>query len=100
MGITALAVGATGASRAASEGPKTLSLGEAVEYALVHNPRVRQVEAGRLVAANRTEAARAELLPDLSIVAQLNRGTGNVVPGRSDQVTQPRPTDRRVTCGT
>jgi outer membrane protein TolC len=81
IGITALAVSASGASAAAPEGPRTLSLGEAVEYALAHNPRVRQVEAGRLVAADRTEAARAELLPDLSIVAQLNRGTGNVVPG-------------------
>jgi outer membrane protein TolC len=42
---------------------------------------VNEAAAARLVAQGRTDAARAGLLPDLSIVAQLNRGTGNVVPG-------------------
>jgi outer membrane protein TolC len=74
-------VTASGASGAASEVPRAISLADAVEYALAHNPRVREVEAARVVAQDRTDAARARLLPDLSIVAQVNRGTGNVVPG-------------------
>jgi len=81
IGITALAVAASGASGAASEAPRAISLAEAVEYALAHNPRVREEEAAHVVAQDRTDAARARLLPDLSIVAQVNRGTGNVVPG-------------------
>lgn len=58
-----------------------MTLAEAVEYAVAHNPRVSEAAAARLVAQGRTDAARAGLLPDVSIVAQLNRGTGNVVPG-------------------
>jgi outer membrane protein TolC len=75
-----MAAVATGASGAA-EGQKPITLGEAVEYALAHNPRVRQVESVRLVAQAQTDAARARLLPDLWIVGQVNRATGNVVPG-------------------
>jgi outer membrane protein TolC len=64
-----------------AEAPRSMTLAEAVDYALAHNPRVSQAAAVRLVAQGRTDAARAGLLPDVSIVAQLNRGTGNVVPG-------------------
>ena len=58
-----------------------MTLAEAVDYALGHNPRVSAAVAARLAAQGRTDVARAGLLPDVSIVAQLNRGTGNVVPG-------------------
>lgn len=68
-------------SGAAGEAAKRISLREAVDFAVAHNPRVSEAAAARLAAQGRTDVARAGLLPDLSIVAQLNRGTGNVVPG-------------------
>jgi outer membrane protein TolC len=81
IGLAAFAAFALRASGAAPQAPTTLSLREAVEYALAHNPRVTGAAAARLAAQGRTDAARAALLPDLSVVAQVNRGTGNVVPG-------------------
>jgi outer membrane protein TolC len=76
-GLIALAANAAGAS---SE-QKTFGLGEVVDYAVAHNPRVREVDAARSYAKGRTDVARAGLLPDLSLVGQVNRATGNVVPG-------------------
>ena len=58
-----------------------MSLDEAVAYALAHDPRLREVDAVRSVSQARTDAARAGMLPDASLVAQVNRATGNVVPG-------------------
>jgi outer membrane protein TolC len=81
LGVAALATLALCPAGGAAEGPRAITLREAVEYALANNPRVSQGAAARLIAQGRTDVARAGLLPDLSIVAQLNRGTGNVVPG-------------------
>jgi outer membrane protein TolC len=80
-GLTGLVALTAAASAFPSEAGKSFALAEAVDYALAHNPRVRQVEAARSFAKDRTDVARAGLLPDLSLVAQLNRATGNVVPG-------------------
>jgi outer membrane protein TolC len=81
IGLAAAAAAIPAAATAAGEGGKALSLSEAVEYALGHSPRVRGVEAARSVAKERIDVARAGLLPNLSLAAQLNRATGNVVPG-------------------
>ena len=81
VGAVALATCAQWPATVGAEAPKSMTLAEAVDYALAHNPRVTQAAATRVAAQGRTDAARAGLLPDLSIVAQLNRGTGNVVPG-------------------
>jgi len=58
-----------------------MSLNQAVDYALGHDPRLREVDAVRSIAEAKTDAARAGMLPDASLVAQVNRATGNVVPG-------------------
>ena len=60
---------------------RTLSLADAVDFALAHDPRRGEVQAVRAVTQAKTDAARAGMLPDASLVAQLNRATGNVVPG-------------------
>jgi hypothetical protein len=48
VGLAALVAAPLAGAGAAPEGAKAFSLGEAVDYALAHNPRVREVEAARV----------------------------------------------------
>jgi outer membrane protein TolC len=81
-GAGALAAVAARAA-AATAAPKSMSLREAVDYALAHDPRLAEAEAVRGITQAKTDAARAGMLPDAWLDAQLNRATGNVVPGSS-----------------
>jgi outer membrane protein TolC len=72
--MTLLAVG-----RPAGAGELTLP--EAVSFALEHHPALRTRAATDAAAEARASIARAAALPDLSLVGQVNRATGNVVPG-------------------
>ena len=62
--------------------PANPGLLDAARAALRH-PKVRSCVADRQVIEARHDEARAGQLPSLSLAAQLNRGTGNVVPGSS-----------------
>ena len=57
-------------------------LQEAARAAIAH-PKVRACVADRQVVEARRDETRAAQLPSLALAAQLNRGTGNVVPGSS-----------------
>lgn len=70
-----------GEGAGAAGGAKTLAIDDAVAYALGHSPRLKEADAGRELAAARTWVARDGLLPDLTVTAQVDRATGNVVPG-------------------
>ncbi len=61
--------------------PAVLTIEDAVLAAAARQPSVRTAEAAEAAATSRVEVARADLLPDLRVGAQLNRATGNVVPG-------------------
>jgi outer membrane protein len=58
-----------------------LTITEAIEFALAHHPSLKARAAIEAAAAARTEGARASELPDVAVVGQVNRATGNVVPG-------------------
>jgi outer membrane protein len=62
-----------------SGGP--ISLDEAVSYALAHNPRMRTETANVDAARARVDEARTTELPGIGISAEINRSTGNTVPG-------------------
>jgi outer membrane protein len=72
---------ATLAGAATARAESELTLPEAVTFALAHHPALRGRAASEAAAAARTDLLRAGELPDLSAVAQVNRATGNVVPG-------------------
>lgn len=58
-----------------------LTIDQAIEYALLHHPAIREAGALEESAAAQTELARSGLLPGLFLSAQENRATGNVVTG-------------------
>jgi outer membrane protein TolC len=66
---------------AATGAARSMSLREAVDYALAHDPRLAEADAVRGITQAKADAARAGMLPEASLDAQLNRATGNVVPG-------------------
>jgi outer membrane protein TolC len=60
---------------------ESFRIDQAVRFALEHHPALRGRAASEKVATARADVARAGELPDLSAVGQVNRATGNVVPG-------------------
>ena len=57
------------------------TLEEAVGEALARHPRLRVLRADEEAADARVEEARTGKLPDVGVAAELNRSTGNTVPG-------------------
>jgi outer membrane protein TolC len=58
-----------------------MTLSQAISFALAHHPSLRARAALDRAAEARTSEARSGLLPDLDLVLQLNRATGNVLQG-------------------
>jgi outer membrane protein len=76
----------TGASTAfADDAPepaaRTYTVEQAVAEALANHPRIRASVAEESAAEARIDEARTARLPDVGVSAQLNRSTGNTVPG-------------------
>jgi outer membrane protein TolC len=67
--------------------PAPFTLEAAVAFALAHHPALRAAQATERIAAAQLELARTDLLPQLGVSAELNRATGNVVPGAFVQIT-------------
>jgi outer membrane protein TolC len=65
----------------ADETPKTYTLEQAIAEAVAAHPRVRGAEEEEAAADARVDEARRTELPSLGVSAQLNRSTGNTVPG-------------------
>lgn len=70
-----------GAGAARADAPPRMSLDDAVATALAHHPRVRAARAVQDEARAQLDEARADQLPSAGLSAQLNRSTGNAVPG-------------------
>lgn len=81
--VTALAALLLSAPGARAEGPPPtrFTIDEAVAYAAAKHPALRAADARERAAASKVDEARAGELPDAGVSAQLNRSTGNVVPG-------------------
>ena len=75
-----LAVVTVGAS-ARAEGPRRMTLDEAVATALANHPRLRASHAAERAADARADEATARELPSLGVSAEINRSTGNTQPG-------------------
>ena len=75
------AVTLTRGARAEDPPPLRVTLDEAVAAALANHPRLRAARANESVAEARIEEAHTVNLPDLGVSAQINRSTGNTVPG-------------------
>src|SRR5689334_23195988 len=60
---------------------RTFTLDAAVAFATANHPAMRAAEARERAADGHVDEARAGELPDIGVSAQLNRSTGNVVPG-------------------
>jgi outer membrane protein len=60
---------------------RTYTLEQAVTEALANHPRIRASLAEESAAASRIDEAKTARLPDVGVSAQLNRSTGNTVPG-------------------
>lgn len=66
----------------AQEGrPRTYTLEQAVAEAIAAHPRVKAAEQDESTSAARVDEARAAQLPAFGVSAQVNRSTGNTVPG-------------------
>lgn len=65
----------------AETGGHPITLEQAVSYALSHHPTVRFSEAREQAARARVDEARTTELPGLGVSGQINRSTGNTVPG-------------------
>jgi outer membrane protein len=75
---------ATAGAQSAVEAPpgaQQYTLDEAVALALAHHPRLVGAVARQDAAAARVDEARSGYLPLVGLSAQLNRSTGNTVPG-------------------
>ena len=80
--VAAIALAAFGAAKSAhAEPPKTMTLEEAMLFALAQHPRLHMTHANEDAASARVDEARTGQLPDVGISAQVNRSTGNTVPG-------------------
>ena len=78
--IAALAI-APRASADEETSPHLYTLEQAVTDALANHPRLRASVAEESAAEARIDEARTASLPDVGVSAQLNRSTGNTVPG-------------------
>jgi outer membrane protein TolC len=81
VGSLALALVSGPLARADAPAPSRFTLDEAIAYATAHHPGLHAAQAGERAAEARIDEARAGELPDAGIAAQLNRSTGNAVPG-------------------
>jgi outer membrane protein TolC len=61
--------------------PQPMTLGQAISFALAHNPSVRTAHASERVASAQTDVARLDEWPRAGVSAEFLRGTGNVLPG-------------------
>jgi outer membrane protein TolC len=61
--------------------PRSMTLEQVVSEALANHPTVRASQADEAAASARVDEARTKQLPDLGVAAQINRSTGNTVPG-------------------
>lgn len=68
-------------SGSASSATRAYSLEAAISSALANHPRVASYRADEAVAAARVDEARTSALPSAGLSAELNRSTGNTVPG-------------------
>jgi multidrug efflux system outer membrane protein len=65
----------------ADESVHRLSLRDVLVYALTHHPALTTTKRQEGTAEARVDVAHAEAIPRIGLAAQLNRSTGNVVPG-------------------
>jgi len=79
LGVLALAFSVT--ETRAQPSRTSITLDEAVAFALAHHPRMRSVAAQVDAAHSRVDEARTTELPGLGVSAEINRSTGNTVPG-------------------
>ena len=81
IGLTAMLL--ISATQAGADEPaaRTYTLEQAVADALATHPRVKAAELEESAAAARVDEARSSELPALGVSGQLNRSTGNTVPG-------------------
>jgi outer membrane protein TolC len=80
VGLTVFVV-LTPAALAAEAAGEALTIDGAIRHALSHHPSLRARRAVEHATEALTDITRAGLLPDIELTAQLNRATGNVVPG-------------------
>lgn len=66
---------------AAAAPPAGLTLPQAIRFAIEHHPSLRTRAAVQAQSAARTGTLRAGYLPQVEVGIQLNRATGNVLPG-------------------
>src|SRR5262249_13752450 len=79
-GTLCVAVLAAYAAPAGADEP-AMSIEQAITFALAHHPSLRARKALDEAAQARTSEARSGLLPDVDVILQLNRATGNVLQG-------------------
>ena len=79
----ALCASALFAAEVGAEEPAAhrLTLAEAFAHALEHNPRTETATSVRALADAKVGVAKSDAVPNLAVVGQVNRSTGNVVPG-------------------
>ena len=65
----------------AQQAPRAFTIEQAVADALANHPRIASSRAEENAAAARVDEARTGNLPDVGVSAQINRSTGNTVPG-------------------
>jgi outer membrane protein TolC len=81
-GVMLLGIAATIAPRASAESAaRSITLEEAVTFAIAHHPSARFSAAREESARARADEARTTELPALGVSAQINRSTSNTVPG-------------------
>src|SRR5215831_15159532 len=71
----------------AQEATHRLTLHEAVAHALARHPTLATTAEEEAVGEARVDVARTEALPRIGVVGQINRSTGNVVPGATFPMT-------------
>lgn len=76
-----VATAVTGSRAHAENAARPITLEEAVRFALAHHPAARFSAAREQAARARVDEARTAVLPGLGVSAQVNRSTGNTVPG-------------------
>lgn len=83
LAIVALLLTASAAPRAwpQAKARTPLTLEAAIDFALAHHPALRVQRAGERAAEADVAAAEAGILPRVDLSGQLNRATGNVLPG-------------------
>src|SRR5438477_11208153 len=65
----------------AESAARPITLEEAVTFAIAHHPALRFSAAREESAQARVDEARTTELPGLGVSAQVNRSTGNTIPG-------------------